>query len=99
MLSVFMVSVIAAMTLAKKDSQVMWQFSEADGGGIIYGTNYGWPFHYLCVPEGEYAKVPADWFAPALIANAIIAILVVATLRFAWRTVCRMRIAGPPEPA
>ncbi len=99
MLSVFIVGVIAATALTKKDSQVMWRFSEADGGGVIYGTYYGWPFHYLRVPEGEYANVPADWFAPGLIANAMIALLLLATLRFAWRTVCRIRTACPPKLA
>ena len=93
MLAVLIVSVITATALTKKESQVMWRFSEADGGGIIYGTYYGWPIHYLRVPEGEYANVPADWFGPGLIANAMIALLLLATLRFAWRRVLRTRTA------
>ena len=69
----------------------MWRLSKADGGGVMYGTNYGWPFEYLRVPEGEYSHVPVDWFAPGLMANAAIVILGIAVLRVVWWKLCHHR--------
>ncbi len=99
MLTVLVVGVLTATAVTKRDSQLMWQFSEADGGGAMYGTTYGWPFPYLRVPVGRYAHVPSDWFVPGLIANATIVLLVLAVLYFASRFVHQRRHNRSPVSA
>ncbi len=99
MLTVLAVAMLAATAVTRRESQVMWQFSEADGGDAMYGTSYGWPVPYLRVPVGQYAHVPSDWFVPGLIANATIVLLVLAVLYFASRFVHQRRHNRSPASA
>jgi hypothetical protein len=92
-LTVFAVGVTCAATLTRQEPQLMWRFSEADGGGAIYGTSIGWPWTYLRMPVGDYAHVPADLFAPGLIADLAFAAMLIAMLVFAWKSVGRARAA------
>ena len=99
MLTVLAVAVLAATAVTKRESQVMWQFSEADGGDAMYGTTYGWPFSYLRIPVGQYGHVSPDWFVPGLIANATIVLLVMAVLYFTSRFVHHWRRNRSPTGA
>ena len=91
--SVFAVGVICAVTLTRQEPQLMWRFSQADGGDAMYATSIGWPWTYLRIPVGDYAHAPADLFAPGLIANLAFAAVLIAMLVFAWKRIGRVRVA------
>lgn len=80
------VCAFSAANLSGGKPQVIFQFSEEDGGRAIYASHFGWPATYLRAPTGEHAStVASDWFVPGLIVDlGFAAVCLVALLAFPW---------------
>src|SRR5687768_15705148 len=68
-----LLSLFLAVTHSGGQIRVMHRYSEARGGGVIYGRHHGWPIPYLRVPSGAHAGMAPDVFIPGLIIDLVLA--------------------------
>lgn len=89
--AVFILCAFCAANFSAGKPQVMFRFSEEDGGGAVYAVPFGWPLPYLRVPTGDYARLPADLYLPGLVVDLGVAAMLLVTVLFLWNVLNRVR--------
>lgn len=90
-IAVFALCAFCAANLSAGKPQLMFRFSEQDGGGSVYAVPFGWPLPYVRVPTGDYERLPADLYLPGLLVDLGVAALLLVTVLFLWNALKRFR--------